>query len=99
MRVGLLLIENALTPLAKNFFIPLKLKLTAALSARHAAIQKKIYESDINTLIISNKEMKVIMKIVKPLKESNLWTEGVSKIIENEAKKSWVSWHDIRYIR
>lgn len=74
-------------------------KLTAVVSAIHAAIQKKIYESDINTLKISNKEIKVIIKIVEPLKELDLLTEGVSKVVENEAKKSWVSWHDIRHIR
>ena len=38
-------------------------------------------------LIISNKEMEYIMKIVKSLKESGLQIKGVSKTITNEAKE------------
>ena len=38
------------------------------------------------TLIISNKEMNVIMKIVKSLEESGLPIKGVSDTIKNEAK-------------
>ena len=49
--------------------------------ATHAAIQKKI------TLIISNEEMKNIMKIVKSFEESGLLIKRVSKIIENETKE------------
>ena len=43
-------------------------------------------------LIISNKEMKDIMKIVKSLEESGLLTKGVSETIKNEAKtQRWIS--------
>ena len=38
-------------------------------------------------LIISNEEMEHIMKIVKPLKASELLIKGISKIIQNEAKE------------
>ena len=39
------------------------------------------------TLIISNKEMKDNIKIVKSLEESDLLVEGISKTIENEIKE------------
>ena len=60
------------------------LRLTAVVSAVDAAIQKEIYGSSKTTLIISNKEMKGIMKIIKYLEESGLLIKGVSKTIENE---------------
>ena len=41
------------------------LGLTAVASATDAAIQKKMFGCGMTTLIISNKEMKDIMKIVK----------------------------------
>ena len=53
MAVGLPSIKNVLTSLAKNVVLPLG--VTAAASATDAAIQKKIYESGMTTLIISNK--------------------------------------------
>ena len=37
--------------------------------------------------IISNKEMKYIMKIIKSLKETGLFINGVSETIKNEAKE------------
>ena len=39
------------------------------------------------TLIISNQEVKDIIKIVKHLEESDLLIKGVSETIENEAKE------------
>ena len=65
LKTGLSLVENVLKPLAKSVLIPLG--LTAAASATDAAIQKKIFESGIATLIILNEEIN-IMKIGKPLK-------------------------------
>ena len=38
-------------------------------------------------LITSNEEMEHIMKIVKPLKTSELLIKGISKIIQNEIKE------------
>ena len=38
-------------------------------------------------LIISNEEMKDIMKIVKSLEEYGLLIKGIGKTIKNEAKK------------
>ena len=46
-----------------------------------------MFGSDTTTLIISNKEMHDIIKIVKSLQEWGLLIKGVRKTIENEAKK------------
>ena len=54
MKVGLKLMKNVLTPVAKSVLIPLG--LTAA-SARDSASQKKIYGSGMTTLVNSNEEM------------------------------------------
>ena len=69
-RVTLSLMRSVLTPLAKSILVPLG--LTAVASATDAAIQKKIYGSGITTLIISNKEMKDILKRIKHLEELGL---------------------------
>ena len=57
------------------------------MSATDAAFQNNIYRSDITELIISNKEMNDVMKIVKWLNELGLLIKGASKTIENEAKE------------
>ena len=57
-------------PLAKNGLAPLG--TTAAASAIDAGIQKKIHGSGTTTLIISNKEMNDIMKIVQALEDSDI---------------------------
>ena len=61
--------------------------LTAAASATVAAIQKINNRSEMTALIISNKEMKHMMKIVKSVKELGLLLNGVSETIENETKE------------
>ena len=85
LKTGLPLIKNVIKPLAKSVLIPLG--LTAAASAADARIHKKILGSGNATLIISNDEMKDIIKIVKSLEDSSLLPEGVSKTIQNEAKE------------
>ena len=57
-------------PLAKNVLV--SLEITAAASAIDAGIQKKIHGSGTTTLIISNKEMNDIMKIVQALEDSDI---------------------------
>ena len=57
----------------------LPLGVTAAAAATDVAIQTKIYESNITTLIMPNKEMNDIMKIVKALEESSLLITNFSK--------------------
>ena len=64
LKTGLLLMKSVIQPLAKRVLIPLG--LTAAASAADAAIHKKTLGSGHNTtLIISNDEMKDILKTVK----------------------------------
>ena len=70
MKVGLPLMKNVLTSLAKSVLMPLG--FTAAVSATDAAIQKKIFGLRMTTLIISIQEVKNIMKIVQYLEEFSL---------------------------
>ena len=71
-------------PLAKNVLAPLG--ITAAASAIDAGIQKKIHGSGTTTLIISNKEMNDIMKIVQALEDSNILLKGVTKTKEQKGR-------------
>ena len=50
------------------------------------SIDKKMFGSDVTTLIISSKELNDIMEIVKSLEESGLFIRGVSRTTENELK-------------
>ena len=73
--------KNLLKSLARRVLIPIG--LTAAAAATGAAIHKKMFWSSTHpshttTLIISNKEMENIMKIVKSLEECGLLIRGVS---------------------
>ena len=82
LKTGLPLIKNIIKPLAKSVLIPLG--STAAATAADARMHKKILGSGNTTLIISNNEMEVIIKIVKSLEDSGLLLDGVTKIIQNE---------------
>ena len=82
---GLPLMKSVITPLAKNVLLPFG--LSAGMPAAYAAIQKKIYGSGSTVLIITNKEMKDIMKIIKLLEESGLLIKEISEAIKNEAKE------------
>ena len=81
LKTGLQLIKNVITPLAKSVLIPLG--LTAAASAADAGIHKKILGSG-NTLIISNKDIEDLIKIVKSLEDSGLLLKGVTESAQNE---------------
>ena len=70
--------------LAKNVLAPLG--LTAAMSAIDGSIQIKIHGSGVK-LIIEQKDMKDIMKIIKALENSGILLRGVSKAIKNETKE------------
>ena len=73
-------------PLAKNILATLG--ITEAAWAIDAGIQKKKkHGSGRTTLIISNKEMNEIMKIVQALEDSNILLKGVAETIKNETKK------------
>ena len=71
-------------PLAKNVLT--LLGLTAAMSAIDGSIQKKIHGSGVN-LIIEQKDMNDIMKIIKALENSGILLKVVSKTIKNETKE------------
>ena len=86
LKTGLPLIKNVFTPLAKSVLTPL------GLSAGDAGIHKKILGSGGHTtLIISNKDMEYLMKIVKSLENSGLLLNGVTESVQNEIKeqKGW----------
>ena len=57
--------------------------MPSAASATEAASQKKIYGTGVTTVIISNTEMEINMKIVKSLAEFGLLSDDASKIIQN----------------
>ena len=77
MKVAVLLAKNILALLG----------IRAAASAIDTVIQKKkIHGSGRTTLIISNKKINEIMKVVQALEDSNNLLEGVTKTIKNETK-------------
>ena len=62
----------------------------AAVSAIDSGIQKKIDglgRPSSKTLIISNKKMNDMMKIVQTLEDCNILLKGVTKTIKNETKE------------
>ena len=85
LKTGLPLIKNVIKPLAKSVLIPLG--LTAAASAADAGIHKKILGSGNTTLIISNKDMEDLIKIVKSLEDSGLLLKGVTESVPNQVKE------------
>ena len=70
LKTGFPLIKNVIKPLAKSVLIPIG--LTAAASAADAGIHKKILGSGNTTLIMSDDEMKDIIRMVKFLEDSGL---------------------------
>ena len=88
MTAGLSLMKIASTALAKSFLLPFG--LSAGMSVVDAAIQKKKKKKNgtgTTALIISNGEMKDVMKIVKQLEEWKLLIQGICETIENETKE------------
>ena len=85
LKTGLPLIKNVITPLAKSVLT--RLGLTAATSAADAGIHKKMLGSGNTTLIISNKDMEDLIKIVKSLEDSGSLLRGVTESVENEVKE------------
>ena len=85
--------KSVLTPLAKSILIPLG--LSTGMSEVDGAIQKIIFwscrSSDLvsrtTALLISNEEMRDIMKIAKSLEESGLIIKRNNETIKNEAKE------------
>ena len=71
--------------LAKNILAALV--ITATASAIDAGIQKKMHGSGTTTLIISNKEINDIMKIVQALEDSNILLKEVTKTIKRTKRE------------
>ena len=78
--------KSVITPLAKSVLIPLG--LTATASAADAGIHKKILGSGNNTtLVISNKDIDDLIKIVKSLEKSGLLLKEITESAQNEIKE------------
>ena len=69
---------KVVVPLAKNILASLEIITTA--SAIDAGIEKKIEGSGTTTLIISNKEMNVITKLVQALEDSNILLKELQQL-------------------
>ena len=76
---------TGVVPIAKNIIAPLG--VTAAASVIDWGIQKKIHGSGTTTLIISNEEMKDIIKFVQALEDSNILLKEIIKTIKNETEE------------
>ena len=72
-------------PLAKNILAPIG--ITAFASAIDPGIQKKIHDSGTTTLIISNKQINDMMKIVQAVEDSKILLKGVIETIKIETKE------------
>ena len=71
--------------MAKNILDPLE--IAADIAEIDEGIQKKIHFSETTLLMISNKEMNDIMKVVQALEHSNFLLKGITKTIGNETKE------------
>ena len=81
LKSGLSLLKSVVKPLGM-------LGLTAAASATDAAINKKILGSGNQiTLIISNKDMQDLLKILKSLENSGILLDGITETVETEVKE------------
>ena len=85
LKPGLPLMKNILKPLAKSVLIPLG--LTAVALATDTAIYKNMFGSGTTTLIISNKEMNDILKIIKSFEESGLLIKRVIVLLQLKMKQ------------
>ena len=74
--ISLQLIKNLLTLLAKSMLV--SLGIAAAASATDAGIDKSVWQSRTAILIISNQEMRDIMKKAKSLEDSDLLKRGAT---------------------
>ena len=68
-------------------FSLIPLGLTAVASATDAAIQRKVLGSDMTALIILNKEIDDIIKIIKSREELGLVIKGITETTKHEVKE------------
>ena len=86
LRKGLPLMKSVIKPLANIVLV--SLGLTAAASAADAVIHETNLESSHNTtLMISNNEIKDILKVVKSLEDSGILLKEVRETIKNKSKE------------
>ena len=85
LKVGLLLMTNVLELLVKSVLIPLRLSVTA--SAADVGIHQKILASGTTMLIVSNKEMRDMMKTINFVEDSGLVKKRIAQTIENKTNK------------
>ena len=79
------MVKNVITALVKSVLITLG--LASAASAADAGIHNKMLGSGNITLIISNKDIDDLIKIVKSLEDSGLLLKGVTESVQNEVKE------------
>ena len=87
LKIGLLLMKNVLTPLAKCLPIPIRLTAAAAAAAGDARIHQKIIGSRTKMLTISNEEMNDINKMVKSLEDSGILLKMADETVENKKEQ------------
>lgn len=85
LKVGLLLMANVLELLVKRVLIPLRLSVTA--SVADVGIHQKILVSGTTMLIVSNKEMRDIMKTINVVEDSDLVKKSIAQTIENKTNR------------
>ena len=85
LKVSFPLMINVHQPFIKRWLVSLRLMEPA--SAADAGIHKNILESGTTTLVIQNKNMKDIMKIVKSSEELGLLLKGITETSVNETKQ------------
>ena len=76
---------NVLELLVKRVLIPLRLSVTA--SVADVGIHQKILVSGTTMLIVSNKEMRDIMKTINFVEDSDLVKKSIAQTIENKTNR------------
>ena len=87
MKVVLPLTRNVFKPMTKSALTPLELLAEYQQQTSITGINKNDFDSTLTTLVILNKEIKNIIKIIKSFEESHLLIKDASKTIQNEAKE------------
>ena len=73
--------------MTKSALTPLELLAEYQQQTLITGINKNDFDSTLTTLVILNKEIKNIIKIIKSFEESHLLIKDASKTIQNEAKE------------
>ena len=89
LKTELSLIKNVITSWAKSVLIPLGLTAAAAAAAAADAeiLKKTLGSGGHTTLIISNKDIEDLIKMVKSLEDFVLLLKGVTESVQNEVEE------------